>query len=470
MGPKVKEACGLFGIYGDDDAAGITYRGLFALQHRGQEGAGIVSSDREQLKLHRGLGLVNEVFGPEEMSRLQNPIAIGHVRYSTTGSTTIQNTQPILVDYWRGQVAVAHNGNLVNAGELRDRFELGGSIFQTTVDSETIVHLIARPGFKENREAIIDSVQQIRGAFCLLILTPRELVAVRDPHGFRPLCLGKLDSAYVVTSETCALDLLGAAYIRDIEPGEALFIDDWGLDRRRFDPGHDDRRANCIFERIYFARPDSILSQESVHEFRKRLGDRLAREHPVDADVVIAVPDSGNSAALGFSLASGIPLDHGFIRNHYVGRTFIDPNAKDRGRKVSMKLNTVAQVIRGKSVVVVDDSIVRGVTTLEKIRQLRAVGPKEIHLRVSCPPLRFPCFYGIDFPTRSELIASNHEVEQIQRMLAVDSLGYLSLEGMLACVNDGRENYCTACFDGRYPVSIEEQLSKQMLENLGDRS
>lgn len=469
MSPKVKEACGLFGIYGDDDAAAITYRGLFALQHRGQEGAGIVTSNRERLKLHRGLGLVNEVFGPEEMDRLRNPIAIGHVRYSTTGSSTIQNTQPILVDYWRGQVAVAHNGNLVNASDLRSRFELGGSIFQTTVDSETIIHLIARPGFKENREAIIDSVQQIRGAFCLLILTPRELVAVRDPHGFRPLCLGKLDSAYVVTSETCALDLLGAAYIRDIEPGEALFIDDWGLDSRRFDKGHDGRRANCIFERIYFARPDSIFSQESVHEFRKRLGDRLAREHPVDADVVIAVPDSGNSAALGFSLASGIPLDHGFIRNHYVGRTFIDPNARDRGRKVSMKLNTVAQVIRGNRVVVVDDSIVRGVTTTEKIRQLRAASPKEIHLRVSCPPLRFPCFYGIDFPTRAELIASNHEVEQIQRMLGVDSLGYLSLEGMLACVKDGRENYCTACFDGRYPVSIEGQLSKHMLENLGGR-
>jgi amidophosphoribosyltransferase len=469
MDADIKEACGLFGIYGHDSAVEVTYRGLFALQHRGQEGAGIVSSDRQRLKLHRGLGLVNEVFGSDELARLRNPIAIGHVRYSTTGSCTIQNTQPILVDYWRGQAAVAHNGNLVNARELRNRFEMSGSIFQTTVDSETIVHLIARPGFNENREAILDSVQQIRGAFCLLILTPRELVAVRDPYGFRPLCLGKLDSAYVVTSETCALDLLGAAFIREIEPGEALFIDDWGLDSRRFDKGHDGRRSHCIFESIYFARPDSVLSGESVHEFRKRLGDRLAREHPVEAECVIPVPDSGNSAALGFSTASRIPLDYGFIRNHYVGRTFIDPNVKDRGRKVSMKLNTVAEVIRGKRVVVVDDSIVRGVTTLEKIRQLRAVGPREIHLRVSCPPLRFPCFFGIDFPTRAELIASNHEVEQIQRMLGVNSLGYLSQEGMLTCVRDGRENYCTACFDGRYPVSIESQLSKNMLENLGCR-
>ncbi|MBI2195085.1 MAG: amidophosphoribosyltransferase [Planctomycetes bacterium] len=469
MSSEIHEACGLFGIYGHDEAVQLTFNGLFALQHRGQEGVGIVSSDRQSLKTYRGLGLVSEVFHPEELARLRNPIAIGHVRYSTTGSSTLRNTQPILVDYWRGQVAVAHNGNLVNARELRDRFEQGGSIFQTTTDSETIVHLIARPGFRENREAILDAMKHIRGAYCLLILTPREMVAVRDSQGFRPLCLGRLAGAYVVSSETCALDLLGATYVRDIEPGEVLFIDDWGLDSRRGAAPDGAAPAQCIFENIYFARPDSQLSSESVHEFRKRLGRRLAREHPAQADVVIAVPDSGNAAALGFSLESGIPLDHGFIRNHYVGRTFIDPAVKGRGRKVSMKLNPVIEVIRGQRVVVVDDSIVRGVTTLEKVKRLRAVGAKEIHMRVSCPPIRHPCFFGIDFPTSSELIAARHDVEHIRRILEVDSLGYLSLEGMLACVSQagGTRGYCTACFSGRYPVPVPEHLTKEILEGPG---
>lgn len=463
----MKEACGLFGIYGHEEAVQLTFNGLFALQHRGQEGAGIVSSDRQQLQIYRGLGLVSEVFKTEDLARLKNPIAIGHVRYSTTGSSTLRNTQPILVDYWRGQVAVAHNGNLVNARDLRDRFEQGGSIFQTTTDSETIVHLIARPGFRENREAIMDAVKHIQGAYCLLILTPRELVALRDPQGFRPLCLGKVDGAHVVASETCALDLLGATYLRDIEPGEVLFIDDWGLDSRRFSQAGEQPSAQCIFENIYFARPDSRLTHESVHEFRKRLGHQLALEHPADADVVIAVPDSGNAAALGFSLESGIPLDHGFIRNHYVGRTFIDPAVKGRVRKVSMKLNPVSEVIRNKRVVVVDDSIVRGVTTIEKVKRLRAVGAREIHMRVSCPPIRHPCFFGIDFPTRSELIASKNEVEEIRRILEVDSLGYLSLEGMMASVPKGSKGYCNACFTGRYPMEVPAHLTKEILEAPG---
>ncbi|MDP6115854.1 MAG: amidophosphoribosyltransferase [Planctomycetota bacterium] len=468
MGSEIREACGLFGVWNIPDAVELTFKGLFTLQHRGQEGAGIVSSNRERLRIHRGLGLVSEVFNSADLDLLSNPIAIGHVRYSTAGSPTLQNAQPILVDYWRGQVAVAHNGTLVNAQVLRRDFEAAGSIFQTTSDTETIVHLIARPGFNENRSAILQAVQEIKGAFCLLILTPRELVAVRDPHGFRPLCLGMLEGSYVVASETCALDLLGAKFVREIEAGEALFIDDWGLDSRRFGETQN-HRAQCIFEKIYFARPDSRLNDESVHLFRQRLGRQLAREHEVDADVVFPVPDSGNSAAQGYALESGIPLDQGFIRNHYVGRTFIDPDAKDRGRKVNMKLNTVEEVIRDKRVIVVDDSVVRGVTTLEKIKQLREVGPKEIHLRVSCPPIKNPCFYGIDFPTKEELIANEREVADIAKMLDVDSMGYLSVEGMLSCVPDEQKDYCHACFSGDYPVQIDPNQTKEMLEHPEDQ-
>ena len=464
MGSEIKEACGLFGIYGHDEAAELTFKGLFALQHRGQEGAGIVSSNRQRLEQHIGLGLVSEVFHAEQLERLRNPIAIGHTRYSTTGATTLHNTQPILVDYWRGQVAVAHNGNLVNHHDLRSQFEQSGSIFQTTTDSENIVHLIARPGFNDNRDAIMDTLKHIKGAFCLLILTPREMVAVRDPNGIRPLSLGRLNHSYVVASETCAFDLIGAKYIRDIKPGEALFIDDWGLDSRAYCDESNCFKAHCIFENIYFARPDSLLENESVHEFRKRLGRQLAREHPVEADVVIAVPDSGNAAAPGFALESGIPYDHGFIRNHYVGRTFIDPSVTTRGKKVDMKLNPVIEVIKDKRVVVVDDSIVRGNTTLEKTKTLRAIGAKEIHMRVSCPPIRNPCFYGIDFPTRSELIAATNDIEQIEKILKVDSLGYLSIDGMLSCTNNGTDSYCTACFSGHYPVKVDGKFSKDTLE------
>ena len=467
MDADIKEACGLFGVYGAEDAVELTFRGLFSLQHRGQESAGIASSDRQKLKSYRGLGLVSEVFDGANLDELRNPVAIGHVRYSTTGSSTLLNAQPILVDYWRGQAAVAHNGNLVNAPSLRREFELRGSIFQTTSDSETIVHLIARPDFSENRDAIMDAVRKIRGSFCLLVLTPREMVAIRDPLGFRPLCLGKIDDAYVVASETCALDLVGATTIREIEPGEALFIDDWGLDSRRICDSDGGPYAHCIFESIYFARPDSIIFGDTVQEFRKRLGRQLAKEYPVEADVVFPVPDSGNAAALGFALESGTPQDDGFIRNHYVGRTFIDPDVKGRGRKVSMKLNTVAEAIRGKRVVVVDDSIVRGVTTIEKIRQIRDCGPKEIHMRVSCPPIRHPCYFGIDFPTRKELIANDRDVEQIRAKLGLTTLGYLSIDGMLSCVRNGPENNCAACFSGEYPVEVEGERSKEILENRG---
>ncbi len=458
MTPKAKEACGLFGICGHPQAVEKTFYGLWALQHRGQESAGIASTDGKKIAHFKGMGLVGEVFRADVIARLRNPVAIGHVRYSTTGSSTVQNAQPIVVDCSRGPVAVAHNGNLVNAGSLRRALEQHGSIFQTTCDSEVILHLLAHPETGAGMEGIAQVLARLRGAFSLLFLTPNEIVAARDPWGFRPLCLGQLGDAYVVASETCALELVKAKYLRDVEPGEIVRITQKGIESRRFTEAT--RPAYCIFEHVYFARPDSRIFGDPVHLVRRRLGERLAKEHPAKADIVIPIPDSGNSAALGYSHESGLPLEHGFIRNHYVGRTFISPTPEQRGEDVQIKLMPVREVVAGQRVVVVDDSIIRGNTSRRLIRSLRDSGAKEVHMRISCPPTRHACYYGIDFPTREELIANNMTVDQIREFLELDSLGYLSEEAMLSAVSNPPDHYCTACWSGNYRVAIEEPVTK----------
>jgi amidophosphoribosyltransferase len=463
----VREACGLFGIAGVPDAALLTYYGLYALQHRGEESAGIVSSDGTGLVQHRGVGLVADVFDGPTLERLRNPTAIGHVRYSTTGSPGVQNAQPLVVVYAGGPVAVAHNGNLTNAVDLRRECEGQGSIFQTTCDSEVVLHLLARPGVADD-DPLARALRRLEGAFSLLVLTPDALVAARDPQGFRPLALGRLGDAHCVASETCAFDLVGAEYVRDIEPGELCTLTPDGRVRSRsFVPPGAVRRAHCIFEHIYFARPDSRVFEGHVHAIRKNLGRQLAVEHPADADVVVPVPDSGNAAALGFAEASRIPLDHGFIRNHYVGRTFIRPEASDRANRVEIKLNPVAEVVRGRRVVVVDDSIVRGTTARSRVAQLRRAGAREIHLRITCPPHRFGCFYGIDFPAREHLIAAQRSVAEVADFLGVESLGYLSVEGMLEATGRAPSEFCTACFTGEYPLPVAAPLDKLAHERRG---
>lgn len=461
---KPKEFCGVFGIYGHPDAVHLTYLGLFALQHRGEESAGIVSSDGKKTYAHRGMGLVADVFDETSLSKLQGHMAIGHTRYSTTGSSLLKNAQPILVDYSRGALAVAHNGNLVNADMLRAEQEAHGSIFQTTVDSEIILHLMANPRYARREEALIDTLKRLRGAFTLVFLTDTEIIGVRDPNGFRPLCLGKMGEASILASESCALDLIGASFVREIEPGEVVFINEKGVRSvKPFGPS-EIKPSYCIFEHVYFARPDSTLFGENVHRVRQNLGRQLAREHPVEADIVIPVPDSGNSAALGFSLESGIPFEFGMTRNHYIGRTFIQPTQAVRDFKVKVKFNPIRDVLKGKRVVLVDDSIIRGTTSKARVKSLLDMGAKEVHLRVSCPPSRNPCFYGIDFPTQKELIASTHSVEEIQKFLGVTSLGYLSLEGLLSAVKGPKEHYCTACFSGKYPVDFGGEGDKYSLE------
>lgn len=460
-----KHYCGLFGIYGHKDAAKMTQLGLYALQHRGEESAGIVSSDGKALRVHKGMGLVGEVFADDkDLNRLLGDSAIGHVRYSTTGSSLLINAQPLVIDYSRGSVAVGHNGNLTNASVLRDELEAHGSIFQTTLDSEIIVHLMARPNYKTVEEGLIECLKLIKGAYSLVFLTEDELVGVRDPLGFRPLVLGKLGGAYVLASETCALDLVDATFIREIEPGEIVFIGEKGLRSVKPFGKAESNPAHCIFEHIYFARPDSIIFGDSVHLVRQRLGERLAKEHPADADIVIPIPDSGNSAALGFSHASGIPYERGLIRNHYIGRIFIQPHQFTRELGVRIKLNTVKDILKGKRVVVVDDSIVRGTTSKMRVESIRKAGAKEIHMRISCPPHRSPCFYGIDFPTKKELIASIHNVDEIKKYLGVDSLGYLSVEGLLSAVSLPKQNYCIACFTGQYPIPFGEEGDKYAME------
>lgn len=442
----------------------MVHQGLFTLQHRGQESAGIASSDGEVIKHHVGMGLVRDVFDAQQLARLRNPIAIGHVRYSTTGSSRVENAQPLVVEYSQGQVAVAHNGNLTNARVLRDEFEAKGSIFRTTNDTEIIVHLLARPETQDRPDPLGYVFDQLEGAFSLLVLTPNEIAATCDPYKLRPLALGKLGDAWAFSSETCAFDMLGIEYIRDIDPGEVLRVSRSGIRTSRFCHPDRIRPAHCIFEHIYFSRPDSYVFGESVHAVRRNLGAQLAREHAVDADVVFAVPDSGNSACVGYSRESGIPMDIGFIRSHYVGRTFIQPNQRDRDRMVRVKMNCMREVIDGRRVIVIDDSVVRGTTTRGKMKAIREAGAKEIHLRISAPPIRNPCFYGIDFPTTDELIAANRSVEEIREFLGIDSMGYISLPGLLSCVSRPPDHYCTACFSGRYPCPVDGRGDKYAME------
>lgn len=462
---RLREKCGLFGIYGHESAAELTYLGLFALQHRGEESAGIATSDGKHLLVQKALGLVGDVFTPDVLKRLPGKIAIGHVRYSTTGSTLLKNAQPIMVDYSRGQIAVGHNGNLVNAKRLHDELEAYGSIFASTVDSEIIVHLMARPDYKSREEGLMNALRQLEGAYCFVMLTEDELIGIRDPHGFRPLCLGRLGDAYVLASETCALDLIRAQFIREIEPGEVVIINEKGLRSLYPFRGENIRKAYCIFEHVYFARPDSHIFGEGVARVREKLGEILAQEHPVDADIVIPVPDSGNYAALGFSRVSKTPFGFGFTRNHYIGRTFILPEQSAREFKVRIKLNPLKEIIKDKRVVIVDDSIVRGNTARSRVKELRSAGAREVHMRVSCPPHRFPCYYGIDFPNPKELLANNYSMNEIKKFLDVESIGYLSEEGLLRAVSAFSKNeYCTACFMGRYPTVIEGEIDKFSLE------
>ncbi len=459
MFDKLHEECGVFGIFGHPDAANLTYLGLYSLQHRGQESAGIVSSDGKQLYGEKSMGLVADIFDEERIKKLPGHMAIGHNRYSTTGDSVAINIQPILVNFALGGLAVAHNGNLVNAGILKDELEAYGSIFQSTMDTEVIIHLIAQSRMATLHERIVDALSHVQGSYSLLLITEHEMIAVRDPHGFRPFSLAELDGAYVVASETCAFDLIEATYIRDIAPGEMVVINSSGLTSsfpfKAAEPSH------CIFEFIYFARPDSMVFGQNVYTIRKAFGRQLARETGVEADVVIAVPDSGVPAALGYSEESGIPFDFGLIRNHYVGRTFIEPRQTIRHFGVKIKLNPVKDALKGKRVVVVDDSIVRGTTSKKIIKMIRNAGAAEVHMRISSPPTSYPCFYGIDTPTRQELIASTHSIEEIRKYITADTLGYLSMNGIEKVVPH-RMNYCAACFDGTYPVPFPGEKMLQL--------
>ena len=460
-----KEKCGLFGIWGPAEASHFAYQGLFAQQHRGQESAGIVVSDGVTLNGHMGMGLVSQVFTPRMLREdLAGRAAIGHVRYSTTGSSKLCNAQPLLRQYRMGPVAVAHNGNLINAALLREQYEEHGHIFQSTTDTEIIVHLLAKPTHLEKLDPLPHVLKHLQGAFSLLFLFPNRMEAVRDPWGIRPLALGKTrDGHWCVASETCAFDAIDAEFVREVEPGEIVRIDDTGLHSRRYDhPAAD--LAQCVFEHVYFANPASRIFGQNVHVTREAMGRQLAREAPVSADFVMPMPDSGRSAALGFAKESGIPFEEGIVPNRFVGRTFILPGQAARDRAVAIKLNIIPDVVEGKRVVIVEDSVVRGTTTRSKMRALRRAGASEIHLRVSCPPIRHPCFYGIDFPTSEELIAHNRTVEQVKGFLEVDSLAYLSLEGMLACMKRPPADYCTACWSGRYKIPIDQPQSKFSFE------
>ena len=448
-----KEFCGLCGVYGIENVGAALYQGLFSLQHRGQEGAGIATGDGKNVHSVRGLGLVNEVFQGSDWGRLPGHLGIGHVRYSTTGASRLQNVQPLVVECVDGIWAVAHNGNLVNAGKLRKMYQEAGAIFQTSTDSEVLVHLLADPMYRMRPRRVARALAELDGAFCFLLMTRNCMMAARDRYGFRPLSIGKLGSGYAVASETCALDQIGASFVRDVEPGELVIFDETGMHSSYFAEASDPHSASCIFEMIYFARPDSHVFGLNVHAVRVAYGRQLAKEHPVEADIVVAVPDSGNSAALGYSIESGIPLEFGFIRNHYVGRTFIMPKQTDRVKGVDLKLAVLSEAVRGKRVIVVDDSIVRGTTAKRRVQRLREAGAAEVHVRISCPPIKHPCFYGIDFPTSSELVAGGMDVEEIRRFIEADSLGYLSLESLFLPF-DGADRFCSACFNGRYPTDI----------------
>lgn len=449
---KFKEECGVFGIYGHTEAANLAYLGLYALQHRGQESAGIATSDGERLVAHKSMGYVADGFGEPEFAKLAGTSAVGHVRYSTAGESGLKNAQPILIDCAHGEIAICHNGNLVNAQELRDSLVAQGSIFQTTSDTEVLLHLYARSKKPTPEEALVEAVSQAQGAFSLVLLTKDRLIAVRDPHGFRPLTLGRLDDGWVVCSETCALDLIDAKWVRDIEPGEVFIAGPDGV--KSIHPFPESPKAHCVFEHVYFARPDSYVFGQSVNEVRTAFGERLAAEQPVDADVVVPIPDSGVCAATGYAVAAGLPMKMGLIRNHYVGRTFIEPQQSIRHFGVRVKLNPVKSILAGRRVILVDDSIVRGTTSRKIVKMVRAAGATEVHMRISCPPTISPCFYGVDTPRRAELIAATHSLEEIRRYIGADSLGYLSLDGLLSSVGPTRKSYCTSCYTAEYPVAF----------------
>jgi amidophosphoribosyltransferase len=458
-----KHYCGVFGIYGHPNAAELTYYGLFALQHRGQESAGIVACDGTQFRVHRGMGLVPQVFDSDMLHRLTGHMAVGHTRYSTTGASHLRNAQPLTGDCQLGQIAIAHNGNLTNAMQLREELEARGAMFQTTVDSETVLHLLAQPFLGHSENNLVQTMRRLEGAYSLVIMSENELVGVRDPYGFRPLSIGKVGDAWVLASETCAFDLIHAQFVRDVAPGEIVIIDKNGLRSIQAFP-EQTRRAFCIFEYIYFARPDSNLANRNVYKVRVEMGRQLARENPVEADVVVPVPDSGNCAALGYSLESGIEYQMAFVRNHYVGRSFLQPSQLIRDFHVRVKLNLIPALVKDKRVVVIDDSIVRGTTCKARVIQLKEAGAKEVHVMVSCPPHMHPCVYGIDFPDRSKLMAANHSVDEIRSYLNADSLHYLSSKGLVRATGMQKESFCMACFNGEYPVAYDPLLDKEIME------
>lgn len=452
---KLHEECGVVGVYGHPEAANLVYLGLYALQHRGQESAGIVASTHSKMRLEVGMGLVADVFDPIRILKLPGPLAIGHNRYSTAGKSELVNAQPCMINYSAGSLALAHNGNLVNAHAIRKELGSKGAIFQSTNDSEVIVHLMAQSKAETFVDQAAEALRQVSGAYSLVLMTKTELVAARDPHGFRPLCLGKLDGAYIVASETCVMDLIEAEFIREVEPGELILINDQGI--QSFFPFKKVETKHCVFEHIYFARPDSFIFGEHVYTARKNMGRAMAQESPADVDLIVPVPDSGVVSAMGFAEESGIPFEMGLIRNHYVGRTFIEPQSQIRHFGVKLKLNPVKEIIAGKRIAIIDDSIVRGTTARKIVKMLRDAGAKEVHLRISAPPILHSCFYGIDTPTKEELIAHTHDLEETRQYLAADSLAYLSLEKMMEVLENGKKKFCSACFDGNYPVPITDK-------------
>src|SRR5215471_11998725 len=458
---KFHDECGLFGVWNHAEAANVAYLGLYALQHRGQESAGIAATDGHAFHVEKAMGWVADVFSRERLKRLPGHRAIGHVRYSTAGSSNLRNAQPISANTAHGPVAIVHNGNIVNAEALREELERDGAVFQSSSDTEVVLHLLARSEGATLADQLAGALRRVQGAYTLLVLTPDSVIGVRDPSGFRPLSLGRLADTWLLASETCALDLMEATVVRDVDPGEIVVIDERGVSSLR--PFRPADRLQCVFEYVYFARPDSVLWGRNVHGVRKALGHQLAREHPIGADIVIPVPDSGAGAALGFSEESGIPYDTGLVRNHYVGRTFIEPQQGIRHFGVKVKLNPNREVLGGRRVVVVDDSIVRGTTSRKIVKMVRAAGAREVHVRISSPPIQWPCYYGIDTPTRKELIGSSHRVQEIQRYLGADSLGYLSLEGMLKATGSDPNHFCHACFSGQYKVGFDSKERAQLL-------
>jgi len=465
---RFHEECGIVGIHGHPEAANLAYLALYSMQHRGQESAGIVSSRGDALIAHRGLGLVADIFDPDIIHRMVGTSAIGHNRYATHGETVLKNAQPLVVEYSGGALAIAHNGNLVNANELRERLESDGSIFQSTSDTEVVIHLIAQSKARTLVGRLVEALAEVRGAYSLVLLSRDELIAVRDPHGLRPLVLGRTKDTWVAVSETCALDLIGADYVREVEPGEIVVIGPMGLQSHRLpvlaEPRH------CVFEYVYFARPDSRVFGRTVYQVRRELGRQLARESHVEADVVIPVPDSGVPAALGYAEQAGIAYEMGLIRNHYVGRTFIEPTDSIRHFGVRVKLNAMPELLAGKRVVVVDDSLVRGTTSKKIVAMIRAAGAREVHVRISSPPTISPCYYGIDTPTRGELIAASHSVEEIRSFIEADSLAYLTEDGLFAFDPSGRGSFCGACFTGSYPVPVGEETEPRQLKLFDARS